>query len=129
MKAFIAIILSVFVVSCAQKNDATQTITTTAGQYSYINGACYDYTNKQYVTTSFCTTTTASTGYQLSNGICYSTSTGQQVDNSYCSSNTTTGSQCIGVYIYNGQYVQCNGSNCRGYTLIQATTGTPVTCQ
>lgn len=157
MKAFIAIILSVFVVSCAQKNDATQTTTTTTGQYGYANGACYDYTNKQYVATSYCSTTTAGTGYQLSNGICYSTSTGQQVasgfctstnsgyysnngycymsstgqqvDNSYCSSTTTTGSQCIGIYIYNGSYVQCNGSNCRGYTLIQATTGTAVTCQ
>lgn len=154
MKFLIAIILSIFVLGCPKKNDPAQTTTTTTG-YQLSNGLCYSTSTGQQVATGLCTTTT--NGYQLSNGICYSTSTGQQVatgfctstnsgyysnngycymsstgqqvNNSFCSTSTTTSGQCIGVYIYNGQYVQCNGADCRGYTLIQATTNTTVTCQ
>ncbi len=127
MKAFIAIILSVFVVSCAQKNEPAPTTTTAVTGYQLSNGICYSTSTGQQVASGFCTSTNS--GYYSNNGFCYMSSTGQQVDNSFCSTNTTPGGQCVGVYIWNGSYVQCNGSNCRGYTLIQATTGTSVLCQ
>lgn len=158
MKALIAIMLSVFVVSCANKNDATPAQTTNVGQYSYMNGSCYDSVNRQYVSSNYCANVmNTNSGYQMNNGICVSTTTGQQVapgyctstnsgyysnngycfmsstnqqvDNSYCSTNTNTGGQCYGIYYYNGQTVQCSGANCRGYTLIQVTTGTSTLCQ
>lgn len=110
------------------------TATTNSG-YTYSNGYCYSTSTGQVVDTSYCSSTTAASGYTYYNGYCYSTSTGQQVNTSYCSSATggTTNGACYGTYIYNyngyAQYVTCSGSNCRGYTLIQTTTGQQVYCQ
>lgn len=135
MKAFITIILSVFVVSCAQKNDATKTTTTTGTGYQLSNGVCYSTSTGQQVASGFCTSTNS--GYYLNNGSCIMSSTGQQVDYSFCASNTMTGNQCIGVYIWtvDGRSYTCSInqatgiSDCRGFTMIQPSTGTQVTCQ
>ena len=126
MKFLIAIILSIFVLGCPKKNDPVQTTTTATG-YQLSNGICYSTSTGQQVATGFCTSTNS--GYYSNNGYCYMSSTGQQVNNSFCSTTTSSNGQCFGVYIYNGQQVLCNGADCRGYTLIQATTNTTVTCQ
>lgn len=107
---------------------SSATTTTTSGYQLSNNGLCYSTATGLQVATGYCTSTAS--GYQLSNGFCYMTSTGQQVSLSYCSTtSTSTTGQCVGTYIYNAQYVQCSGSNCSGYTLIQASTGTAVYCQ
>lgn len=124
-------------VGCAQtKSSDSSTTSTTTHSYGLISGSCYDYTSSAYVTSTYCaTTTTTSSYYYLANGYCYSSSTGQVVATSYCSSTTTTATanQCYGTYIYSYygymQMVTCAGANCRGYTLIESSTGRSVTCQ
>ena len=101
--------------------------------YSLNNGVCYSTTTGQAVATSFCSNTNTNSGYSLNNGTCYSTTTGQPVATTYCSGGSNTNGACYGTYIYSGngqqQYGTCNGANCRGYTLIQASTGQTVMCQ
>lgn len=113
-------------------------------QYTYSNGMCYQTSTNQQVDPSLCNNNNnnSNNGYVYNNGYCYSTTTGQYVNPSYCT-NTGNGTgngngyagyqQCYGTYVYMNygqqQYVTCNGSNCRGYTLYQPSTGQPVYCQ
>lgn len=119
---------------CYAANSATAVATTycssTTGYY-LSNGYCYSSTTGTIVATTYCSSTT---GYTLSNGVCYSTSTGTAVATAYCSGTSTTTSQaCYGMYYYSNGYatqiVQCNGTNCRGYTLYDYNTKQPVYCQ
>jgi hypothetical protein len=129
------------VVGCSKENENTNKINT--GQYSMLNGGCYDNVSRTYVAANLCSGVgaTGNTGYMYQNGLCYSTTTGQQVQVNYCNNvaggvngvNGMYGTQCVGTYIYNQggypTYVNCNGTNCRGYTLIEATTQRQVYCQ
>ncbi|WP_413290480.1 hypothetical protein [Bdellovibrio sp. HCB337] len=114
-----ASLLTILSVGCSKGSSTSDTTTAAATNYYLSNGYCYSSAGQQ-VSTSYCSSTT---GYNQSNGYCYSSSTGQAVNSTYCtSSSTTTGSQCVGVYYYLSAYgyqaVQCNGTNCRGYTLL-----------
>ncbi|RYZ78335.1 MAG: hypothetical protein EOP06_29235 [Proteobacteria bacterium] len=112
----------------------TSTTTTTAAATGYYlsNGVCYSANTATAVETTYCSSTT---GYYLSNGYCYSSTTGTVVATTYCSSTTatTTSQACYGMYYYSNGYqtqlVQCNGLNCRGYTLYEYNTKQPVYCQ
>jgi hypothetical protein len=147
----------ILAVACGKSNDDSNN--SSNHTYGMVNGMCYDYTSQVYTTTAscanntsyywssgscisaatgqavnsaYCSTSTANNGYVLSNGICYSTINGQQAPVSYCSATSGTG-QCYGTYYYNNngnmQMGQCQGANCRGMTLIEATTGRQVLCQ
>ncbi len=79
----------------------------------------------------------ATSQYQYLNGVCYSVNNGTYtpVQNTYCQGNTNNvNGQCIGTYWYfyqqynQWQQVQCNGANCRGYTLYNQQ-GQQVYCQ
>lgn len=104
--------------------------TSTTG-YTLTNGLCHNSAGQQ-VEPAFCTQT--ATGYYNSNGQCFSSANSQPVALTYCNNGTMNpGGQCIGSYIYNNfgnsQWVYCAGANCRGYTLIQVSTGQSVYCQ
>jgi hypothetical protein len=121
---------------CAKKEADNNAVHT----YTYVNGQCYDQTTGQYTTMNYCGNV-SNNGYIYQNGICIQTATGQQVQPTLCQFNNgglnggglNGGMQCYGQYIYiqNGitQPVQCTGQNCRGYTLIQQSTGQQVYCQ
>jgi hypothetical protein len=119
---------ALFLTACGKDGGNSSTTTTTATYYWGTNGACYQTGTTNVVSSSLCS---ASTGYQLVNNLCYQTSTGQVVNQSLCYNGNTgaTGAQCIGLYRWNGYTVQCNGADCRGYTLINATTGVSQYCQ
>jgi hypothetical protein len=116
--------------SCAKKSDNNNTNTNTNSGYQLgVNGQCIQTSTGQQVPYNYCSQT-SNTGYQLGvNGQCIQTSTGQQVPYNYCSQAGGTGQACYGIYIYNGQQVLCSGSDCSGWTLIQAQTGQQVLCQ
>lgn len=147
----------ILAVACGKSNDDSNN--SSNHTYGMVSGMCYDYTSQVYVATTncanntsyywnsgtcisaatgqavnsaYCSTSNSNNGYVLSNGICYSSLNGQQVPVSYCSATSST-AQCYGSYIYNSngymQPVQCQGANCRGYTLIEAATGRQVLCQ
>jgi hypothetical protein len=124
------------------------------GQYQFMNGQCYQAGTGQVVPQQFCMNGGMMNGgmmnggmqFQFVNGQCVYTMTGQPVALSYCSAgggfmNGGVGGgfpqqgaqQCVGVYIYNAngqsQAVQCNGPDCRGYTLTEQATGRQVACQ
>jgi hypothetical protein len=104
---------------------------TSGGTYTWSNGVCYTNTGV-VVANTYCTSSTST--YTVYNGFCY-TSTGQNVAMSYCTTavTPTTGGSCVGNYYYlnNGTYqlVYCNGADCRGYSLVSATTNQTVMCQ
>ena len=142
--------------SCYDYTSATYTAATncagmssnTNSNYTMQNGVCVSSTGQQ-VAATLCTQTT--TGYYLNNGVCYSSTTNQQVAMSFCGTNSTLpptqpmpmpppqqmpypgGGPCFGNYIYTGhgyaEYGYCYGTNCRGYTLIEAASGRTVFCQ
>jgi hypothetical protein len=99
------------------------------------NGQCYSSTG-QPVQLTYCQQTGGTGGYYInpSNGQCYS-SNGQPVQLTFCQQTGGMGGQaCYGTYYYfdrqRNQWLsgQCNGADCRGYTLINAQ-GQTVTCQ
>lgn len=127
----LSLILGIF--GCA-KNDNNNN---NNNRYTYVNGACYDSTTGAYVAANLCGGAVSgyNSGYYMSNGSCISSTTGQAAPITYCQNGATSGygNQCYGQYIYTQsgamQYVQCAGANCRGYTLVQPSTGTTVYCQ
>jgi len=109
------------------QNVAVSSSYCTTGYYT-TNGICYNSSGAA-VSSSYC----SSTGYTYSNGVCYNSS-GISVATTYCTGTTTTGTTstyqvCNGYYYWNGQLAMCWGTNCRGYTLVSATTGQTVVCQ
>lgn len=135
---FVILLLLSLGVGCSQSKNAsssgTTTTTATTHQYGISGNACYDYTAGSYVDLSYCSSTSSGLTYSYVNGLCYA-SNGVQVATGYCTSTSTTNTSgvCYGNYIYNQngymQYGVCYGSNCRGYTLIEVSTGRTVTCQ
>lgn len=112
------------------KSSSSSGSSTSSTSYYYSNGYCYSSSTGTVVSSSYCSSTT---GYYYSNGYCYSSSSGSIVNTSYCQSTTSTGQQCYGYFYYNVngyfQMAYCNGSNCRGSTLLNAATNQWVTCQ
>lgn len=81
--------------------------------------------------------------YMAGDGMCYSVNGNRPVPQSYCSNNGFNngfnngwnngfnngyGTSCYGIYIWQGQQVQCSGPDCAGYTLINAQTGITEQC-
>ncbi len=102
------------------------------GAYTLQNGNCVQTANGQMVPLNYCQSQT-NTGYTNVNGVCIQTATNQPVQQSFCSMTGTQGQACYGTYTYrapNGtsETGQCNGQNCRGYTLIDSM-GRTVMCQ
>lgn len=97
--------------------------------YYMNNGICMNNMGQQ-VTPSLCMNNGGMGSYYYSNGSCYS-SAGQMVPVNYCSNMGYNGysQQCVGSYYWNGQMVQCNGSNCTGYSLVSVQSGQTVYCQ
>ena len=101
------------------------------------NGVCMDLTTGAQAAPAYCNGMTSAYGggyYLTGNGtICMSSATQQQVPLNYCQNAAGMGNQCYGQYVFTQsgymQQVTCNGANCRGYTLIQQSTGTTVYCQ
>lgn len=85
------------------------------GGYKWVNGACY---NRD--------------GYQVSSDYCNGSADGYNGGGGYYGGGYPTSKVCYGQYIYNSggymQYGMCYGTNCRGYTLIEAATGQMVMC-
>ncbi|MBC7741373.1 MAG: hypothetical protein H7061_04195 [Bdellovibrionaceae bacterium] len=98
-----------------------------AGAYTLNNGVCYQTGTGQQVPANYCQNVGTNNGYTLNNGVCYQTTTMQPVAPALCTANTG-GQACYGTYYDGSQWGQCNGANCRGYTL-QDAQGRRVTCQ
>lgn len=136
-------------VSSTGQQVAANLCTQSSTGYYLNNGVCYSSSNQQQVAVTLCSQSTS--GYYNNNGVCYSSSTNQQVAMSFCNTNSTLppnqsmpmpppmqmpypgGGPCFGNYIYTGngyaEYGYCYGTNCRGYTLIEAASGRTVFCQ
>lgn len=104
-------------------------------QYQWINGQCYDNNLRNYVSPNLCSSVNSGQ-YTYLNGQCYDNFNRTYVQTSFCSNyGGSYGTQiCSGIYIWNGQRVQCTGQvgtiqGCSGYTLISEATGQTVTCQ
>jgi hypothetical protein len=110
--------------------------------YYISNGYCYGQNGQATsYTVNNCPVTNCNSnnsGYYLRNGYCYSSNNpnGQPVDGSYCvnlGNNGSTSGPCYGNYYYNNngyqQQFQCNGSNCSGITMTEASSGRQVYCQ
>lgn len=134
-------------VSATGQQVATSLCSQSSTGYYFNNGICYSSATQQQVAANLCSQ--SSTGYYFNNGICYSSATNQQVAISFCGTNSNlpqpmpmpppmqmpmpSNGPCFGNYIYNGngyaEYGYCYGTNCRGYTLIEAASGRTVFCQ
>ncbi|MNK11945.1 hypothetical protein D3C87_299960 [compost metagenome] len=103
--------------------------------YYYNNGVCYN--GNQQVNYTYCQNNNVNNNYYSDGGICRDRTTGYQVNMTMCNNNNGYnngyGQQCIGLYwwdSYQGrQQVQCNGMDCRGWTLTSVTTGQSTMCQ
>jgi hypothetical protein len=107
--------------------------------FNWNGSQCWDYTQNRAVDPSFCSNIGNNNGtdqYFYQNGLCYSVTTRMPVDYTRCSGNTGgtlggTSMQCIGVYIIYGSYgpqpISCNGTNCRGQTVMDSS-GRQITC-
>ena len=120
---------------CMNQSTNTQLpMTSCAGVNANNSGyVCYSTTTGQQVPSTYCATNanTANNSFTLYNGACYVTATSQPTALANCA-NQSGGQQCNGTYYYQSaggyQAVQCSGTNCRNYTLIDSS-GRSVTCQ
>lgn len=130
-KIICLVVMALSMAACSKDNGNKGTST----QYILLsNGTCYDNISRQQVASTLCHGYT--TQYQWVNGQCFDNNLRTYVAPNLCSNNGGSyGTQiCSGIYIWNGQRVQCTGQvgtlqGCSGYTLISEATGQTVTCQ
>lgn len=126
-------------VGCGKSSDSSTSTTSYAyntSNFSWSGSLCTDLVSGTTVSSVYCN----SNPFSYQSGLCYDTYSSRSVSTRYCgvtsstsTTTTTTTKQCYGYFVYNNggypQVVQCYVTNCRGYTLIEYSTGLSVTCQ